>query len=214
MTNSPPPPSTKRARRSAVEDATGDVVQHDDRRTREIVGRQRVGVPGGDLEPGRLANRQRSGQVQAAVSRRAGALGEDHPHRFLRRDDEVEHVVALERVLRQPHRCAHVALGNGDRLEGRRRRSARLDVDPLRLNAAPAELQRQVHVSRRGGPVIHDAGRHGYPLLVRERRALQAKPASPTGSRHRCRRPAPSSARRRPAGARLPRPASRSAGNR
>src|SRR4029079_17851509 len=137
--NTPPPVPTKRARRSPRSSDTCTSLRITTAAARasasvNVVGVRAVSSTRGDspvalaqLAPRRFADGQRARQVERLLVG-AAAADQEGVHRLGRRDDEVEYVVALQGVVRQAHRTAHVARGDGERGEGHVGRAAGADA--------------------------------------------------------------------------------------
>ena len=112
-------------------------------------------------------------QIQAGIARRARRLDEQHRQPLRRRDDEVEGVVLLQRVVADAHRAARERAGERERLKRDRGRRARRNRDRLGLDGASVELEAHLHVVDGRRSAVDDAGRDGDALLSRKERSLR-----------------------------------------
>ena len=157
--------------------ADGHVVEDDHGCGVEIVDRDRIADLVRRLEPRRFAHGQRAGQVQAGVARRRAALGDDDANRRLRRQHEVERVVAQQRVVGK--------LDGGADVLGSRSLPARTSPTPnhrRRVTRAASESHGRRDLSATVGArgrvaVVGHARRDRHALLVLERSIAATQPA-------------------------------------
>ena len=148
-----------------------NLVEDDERPRREILGSQRILRSHVDVEGGPVADRQRAAQVEALVRARLRRQHDQHRHRLAGREREVECVVRWERIASDAHRAPRGRRGDHVRRETRLRHSFGRHRELLRLDRAPAELQRRIDgACRRAG--VGNASRDGHAVAISDAVAI------------------------------------------
>ncbi len=174
MTNNPPPRWTNRLQplRRRLRDRR--VVEDHDRRRRDVLARERVGLTGLGVDAGRLADRHGAGQIQARVPARSrplaamttstGSSGDTTKWNTLSRASASSARRTVARTLRSATVTGSNVVDADPRAATLTRRDwiARPPISSVISTFAAA------HVG-----VIDGAGRHRDPLLILELRLLQ-----------------------------------------